>query len=126
MGEMGTWPTQDIGMGAVVFKKRCDEFRVAAVGMSLTTLANAGEEGTEQGDAQLLSKMGRLDVNPLIVASGFADVARKVVRAAERHASALEAQFEGVDPQAQAAEIQELFQNLLDELDSFSAEGESP
>jgi len=125
-GEMGTWPTQDIGMGAVVFKKRCDEFRVAAVGMSLTTLANAGEEGTEQGDAQLLSKMGRLDVNPLIVASGFADVARKVVRAAERHASALEAQFEGVDPQAQAAEIQELFQNLLDELDSFSAEGESP
>ena len=125
-GEMGTWPTQDVGMGAVMFKNRCDEFRVATVGMSLATLANAGEEGTEQGDTQLLSKMGRLDVNPLIVASGFADVARKVVRAAERHASALEAQFEGVDPQAQAAEIQELFRSLLGELDSFSMEGEAP
>lgn len=125
-GEMGTWPTQDIGMGAVAFKKRCDEFRVAAVGMSLATLANAGEVGTEQGETQLLSKMGRLDVNPLIVASGFADLARKVVRAAERHASTLESQFEGVDHQAQAAEIQELFQNLLDELDSFSEEGETP
>lgn len=126
LGGMGAWSTQDIGMGVVAFKNRCDDFRAAAVGMSLATLANAGEEGAEQGDAQLLSRIGRLDVNPLIVADGFADVARKVVRAAERHASALESQFEGVDPQAQAAEIQELFQNLLDELDSFSAEGEAP
>ena len=70
--------------------------------------------------------MGRLDVNPLIVAAGFAEVARKVVRAAERHASTLEAQFEGVDPRAQAAEIQDLLRTLLNELDSFSAEGETP
>ncbi len=126
LGGMGAWPTQDIGMGTAAFKNRCDDFRAAAVGMSLATLANAGEEGTEQGDAQMLSRIGRLDVNPLVVASGFADVARKVVRAAERHASALESQFEGVDPQAQTAEIQELFRNLLDELDSFSAEGEAP
>lgn len=126
LGSMGSWLTQDIGMGTTAFKNRCDDFRAAAVGMSLATLANAGEEGAEQGDAQLLSKIGRLDVNPLILASGFVDVARKVVLAAERRASALEAQFEGVDPQAQAAEIQELFQNLLDDLDSFSAEGEAP
>lgn len=126
LGGMGAWPTQDIGMGTAAFKNRCGEFLAAAVSMSLATLANAGEEGTEQGDAQLLSRIGRLDVNPLIVASGFADVARKVVRAAERHASALESQFEGVDPQAQAAEIQELFRNLLDELDSFSVGGEAP
>lgn len=126
LGSMGSWLTQDIGMGTTAFKNRCDDFRAAPVGMSLATLANAGEEGSEQGDAQLLSKIGRLDVNPLILASGFVDVARKVVLAAERRASALEAQFEGVDPQVQAAEIQELFQNLLDDLDSFSAEGEAP
>lgn len=126
LGGMGAWPMQEIGMGTAAFKNRCDDFRAAAVGMSLATLANAGEEGAEQGDAQLLSRIGRLDVNPLILASGFADVARKVVRAAERHASTLESQFEGVDPQAQAAEIQELFRNLLDELDSFSAKGEAP
>lgn len=126
LGGMGAWPTQDIGAGTAAFKNRCDDFRAAAVGMSLATLANAGEEEMEQGNAQLLSRIGRLDVNPLIIAFGFSDVARKVVRAAERHASALESQFEGVDPQAQAAEIQELFQSLLDELDSFSAEGEAP
>lgn len=126
LGGIGAWPTQDIGMGTAAFKNRCDDFRASAVGGSLATLANAGEEGTEQGDPQLLSRMGRLDVNPLIVATGFAEVARKVVRAAERHASTLEAQFEGVDPRAQAAEIQDLLRILLSDLDSFSAEGEAP
>jgi hypothetical protein len=70
--------------------------------------------------------MGRLDVNPLIVAGSFVETARKVIRAAEKQASALEAQFEGVDPQAQAAEIQELFRSVINELDSFSAKGEAP
>lgn len=126
LGGIGAWPMQDIGIGTVAFRNRCEDFRAAALGGALATLANAGEEDTEQGDSQLLSRIGRLDVNPLIVAVGFAEVARKVVRAAERHASALEAQFEGVDPQAQAAEIQDLLQILLDELDSFSAEGDTP
>lgn len=126
LGSTGTWPVQDIGMRTAEFKKLCDDFRAGALTGALDTLANAGEEEADQGDPQLLSRMGRLDVNPLIVAAKFVDVARKVVRAAERHASALESQFEGVDPQAQAAEIQELFRNLLDELDSFSAEGETP
>lgn len=126
LGSLGAWPAQDVGMRTAEFKKLCDDFRAGAVGGALDTLANAGEEETDKGDPLLLSRMGRLDVNPLIVAAKFADVARKVVRAAERHASALEAQFEGVDPQAQAAEIQELFRSLLDELDSFSMEGEGP
>ena len=76
--------------------------------------------------AQLINRMGRLDVNPLIVAGSFVETARKVIRAAEKQASALEAQFEGVDPQAQAAEIQELFRSVINELDSFSAKGEAP
>jgi hypothetical protein len=69
--------------------------------------------------------MGRLDVNPLIVAASFAEAARKVIRASEEQASTLEAQFKGVDPEAQAAEIQELFRFLINKLDSFSAEGEA-
>ena len=125
-GEIGAWPNQDIGMGPAAFKNRCDDFRVAAVRESLATLSNPSEEGTEQADSQFLSRIGRLDVTPLIVAAGFAEIARKVVRAAERHASALEAQFKGVDPQVQAAEIQDLFLTLLDQLDSFLAKGETP
>lgn len=125
LGGMGSWPTQDIGMGTAAFKNRCEEFRAAAVGLSIATLANAAEEGPEEGSAQLLGKIGRLDVNPLIIASGFADLARKVLRCAEKHASALESQCEGVDPQAQAAEIKALFRNLLKQLDSFAAEGET-
>lgn len=126
LGGSGAWPTQDIGMGTVAFKKRCDEFRTVAIREALAMLSNAGEEGTEQGDAQMLSRVGRLDVNPLIVAASFTETARKVIRASEKQASVLEAQFEGVDPQAQAAEIQELFRSLINELDSFSAEGEAP
>lgn len=125
-GGMGTWPTQEIGMGTAAFKNRCDDFRATAVGQSLATLANAGEEDTEQGNTQLIGRIGRLEVNPLIIASGFADLARKVVRSAEKHASALESQYEGIDPQAQAEEIEMLFRKLLNQLDSFAAEGETP
>lgn len=89
-------------------------------------LTNAGEDGTEQGEAQLLSRMGRLDVNPLIVAASFSETARKVIRASEKQASALEAQVVGVDPQAQADEIEALFRTLINTLDYFSAEGEAP
>jgi len=120
LGEIGAWPNQDIGMGASAFKNRCDDFRATAVRESLATLSNPGEEGMEQADTQLLSRMGRLDVKPLIVAAEFADTARKVVSAAEKHASALESQFEGVSPLTQTLEIQDLFRTLLDKFDSFS------
>lgn len=126
LGRSGAWPTQDIGMGTTAFKNRCDEFRAVAIREALAMLSNAGEDGTEQGEAQLLSRMGRLDVNPLIVAASFTETARKVIRASEKQASALEAQFVGVDPQAQAAEIQALFRTLTNTLDSFSAEGVTP
>lgn len=126
LGENGAWPTQDIGSGTAAFKKRCDELWAVPISEVLTMLSNAVKDGTEQEDAQLINRMGRLDVNPLIVAGSFVETARKVIRAAEKQASALEAQFEGVDPQAQAAEIQELFRSVINELDSFSAKGEAP
>lgn len=126
LGENGVWPTQEIGSGTAAFKKRCDELWAVPISEVLTMLTNADKDGIEQEDAQLINRMGRLDVNPLIVAASFVETARKLIRAAEKQASALEAQFEGVDPRAQAAEIQELFQSVINELDSFSAKGEAP
>lgn len=125
LGGSGVWPTQDIGMGTIAFKNRCDEFRTVAIREALATLSSVGDDGIETGNAQMIGRVGRLDVNPLIVAESFTETARKVIRASERQASVLEAQFEGVDPQAHASEIQELFNSLIRELDSFSAEGDA-
>lgn len=121
----GAWPTDEIGMGAIAFKNRCDEFRATAIRESLALLSNAIEESSGQGDSQLLTKISRLDATPLTVAIGFSEVARKVVRSAEKRASALESQFEGVDPQAQADEIHKQFRILLEKLDTFSKDGEA-
>lgn len=122
----GAWPTDEIGMGAIAFKNRCDEFRASAIRESLSMLLNVIEEGGGQVDPQFLSKIGRLDANPLTIAIGFSEVARKVVRSAEKRASALESQFEGIDPKAQVDEILEQFNILLAKLDTFSNEGELP
>lgn len=121
----GAWPTEEIGIGAIAFKNRCDDFRATAIRESLSMLTNSIEVENDQVDSQLLSRMGRLDVYPLTVADGFLEVARKVVRSAEKRASVLESQFEGVDPQTQRVEIQEQFKILLEKLDTFSNEGEA-
>lgn len=122
LGECGAWNEQQIGMGKQAFKNRGKDFGKAAVREALDTLSSAVEEG----DAQLLSRMGRLNVNPLIVASNFLEKARLVIRVASRHAEMLETQFNNVNPAAEAAEIQKVLQNLSGELDSFAAEGEAP
>ncbi|MNN97173.1 hypothetical protein D3C81_2162850 [compost metagenome] len=77
-----------------------------------------------QSDGQLVSRMGRFDVHPLIVAARFVDVARKVVRASEKRAKGLEDQFSGVDPLAKAGEIQNLFESLMNEMNALGLEGE--
>jgi hypothetical protein len=122
----GAWPTDEVGMGAIAFKNRCDEFHAIAIRESLSVLSSCIEESGVQVDSQLLGKIGRLDANPLTVAFGFSEVARKVVRTAEKRAFALESQFEGVDPKAQTDEILEQFKLLLENLDTFSIEGETP
>jgi hypothetical protein len=102
-----------------------DDENPVLVREALATLSSAGEEGTEQSDAQLLSRTGRLNVNPLIVAGNFVEMARSMVRVASRHAGTLERQFEGVDPGAEAAEIQSVLQNLSCELNSFLVKGDA-
>lgn len=121
LGECGAWNDQQIGMGKQAFKNRCKDFGKAAVREALDTLSSAVDEG----DAQFLSRMGRLNLNPLIVASNFLEKARLVIRVASRHAEMLETQFNNVNPAAEAAEIQEVLQNLSLELDSFAVKGEA-
>lgn len=125
LGECGAWSDQEIGMGKIAFKNRCKEFRAVAVREALATLLSAIEEGTEQSDAKLLNRAGRLNVNPLIVAANFVEMARSVVRVALRHAGTLERQFEGVNPGAEAAEIQADLGGLSCEFDSFATEGQT-
>lgn len=123
--ESGVWNADDIGMGPVAFKNLCEEFRSGAIREALSMLANSGEGEEGQSDGQLVSRMGRFDVYPLIVASRFVEAARKVVRASEKRAKGLEDQFQGVDPQVQASQIQTLFENLLHEMGALGVEGET-
>lgn len=126
LGENGAWRSDDIGMGPVAFKNRCDEFRNVAIRETLSMLSSAENAETELGGEQLLSRVGRLDLNPLIVAASFTETARKVIEASEKQASVLESKYVGVDPQQQAVEIQELLQAMINKFDSFSSGGEAP
>lgn len=119
----GSWPTDEIGMGAVAFKNRCEDFRTSAVRESLSLLSSSNEEAVDQAEPQSLSRIGRLDPAPLSIAIEFAEVARKVVSSADRRATALESQFAGVDPFTQTVEIQEQFQILLEKLNTFLVDG---
>jgi hypothetical protein len=91
-------------------------------------LGNTGEgDGQEdaKGEAQLINRMGRFDVHPLIVATRFVEASRKVLKVADKRARMLEEQFRGVDPKAEAARLQSLFSELLQEMDSLKMEGEA-
>lgn len=122
--DSGVWNLAEIGIGHQTFKNLCAEFRSGALRDALSVITNCedGEEG--QSDSQLVSRMGRFDVHPLIVAARFVDVARKVVRASEKRAKGLEDQFSGVDPLAKAGEIQNLFESLMNEMNALGLEGE--
>lgn len=123
--ESGAWDAYDIGINPVAFKNLCEEFRSGAIREALSMLVNSGEGEEGQSDGQLVSRMGRFDVYPLIVASRFVEAARKVVRASEKRVKGLENQFQGVDPQVQASQIQTLFENLLHEMGALGVEGET-
>ena len=124
----GSWNTEEIGMGHPAFRTLCEEFRGSAVREALTILGIASEgEGQEEGkgEAQLITRMGRFDVQPLILASRFVEASRKVLKVSDKRARTLEEQFRGVDPKAEAERIRHLFAGLLKELDSLGLEGES-
>jgi hypothetical protein len=125
----GEWNSEEIGMGHLVFRTLCEDFRSSALQEALATLGKTGEgdgqDGTK-GEAQLINRMGRLDVQPLIVATRFVGAARKVLNVSDKRARMLEEQFRGVDPKAEVQRIQTLFTSLLHEIDSLKLEGAAP
>ena len=124
----GVWNTEEIGMGHPAFRTLCEDFRSSALQEALATLDKTGEgDGQEEakGEAQLINRMGRFDVQPLIVATRFVEASRKVLKLSDKRAKTLEEQFRGVDPQAEAQRIQSLFTGLLQEIDSLGLEGEA-
>ncbi|MFJ3483530.1 protein DpdH [Pseudomonas sp. NPDC090202] len=123
--EFASWSVDDIGLSYNAFKTLCEEFRGGALREALSILASAGEGGEGPNDGKLVTRMARFDVHPLIVASRFVDASRKVLRASEKMAKRFEDQSQGVDPQAQASEIQTLFEGLLNEMDALGVDGET-
>lgn len=124
--DSGVWNIEEIGLGHLAYRNLCEEFRKSALKESLLILANTLKNKDEvSSDSQLISNIGRLDGSPLVVAIRFVEVSRKLLKASEKRANMLEAQFNGVDPQAEAQRIQELFQILKDQIGSLGTEGDT-
>jgi len=124
--DSGVWNIEEIGLGHLAYRNLCEEFRKNALKESLLILANTVKNKDEgSSDSQLISNIGRLDGSPLVVAIRFVEVSRKLLKASEKRANMLEAQFNGVDPQAEAQRIQELFQILKDQIGSLGTEGDT-
>jgi len=123
--ESGVWNTEEIGMGHIAFKNLCEDFRSCALRESLTVLATSSEGEDGASENQLISRMGRFDIHPIIVASRFVETTRKMVRAAEKRAKSLEEQFKGIDPQGRADEIQALFDDIVNEMSALGMQGEA-
>jgi hypothetical protein len=123
--ESGYWSDHEIGVKPPAFMKMCEEFRGAAVRESLAMLASSEEGEKVQREDQLISRIARLDIYPLIVAKRFVETARKVVVVSEKRARFLASQFQGVSPQEHSNEIIYLLESLMKDLDAITAEGVS-
>lgn len=123
--DFGAWSVVDIGMSHTEFQNSCDEFRNSALRESLTILSQLQEESSKPDHTKLITYMGRFKIQPLIAARNFVEAGRKVVSAAEKRAKSLEVQYQGVDPEAQAKQIQYLFELLLKKLDVLGRAGEN-
>lgn len=124
--ESGSWSEHEIGVKHPAFIKMCEEFRSAAVRDSLSVLASSEEGEKGLREYQIISRIARLDIYPLVVAKRFVETARKVVSVSEKRARMLSSQFQGVNPQDHADEITCLFESLIKDLDAIAAEGVSP
>ena len=127
--ETGQFNADEIGLGHQAFMNLCEEFRKSALSASLTTLANATDDidgpNSTRSAAQFLSNMGRFNGNPLLTATRFVEVARKLVNLSAKRVRTLEEQVQGVNPQIQASRIQDLMTGLKQEISSMGKKGES-
>jgi hypothetical protein len=122
--QKGMWNPDEIGQSAVAFKRLCEDFRSSALKEALLTLQAAALPDDGKSDGKAISRIAQFDVNPLIIAHTFVNVATKVTNAAQRQAKVLEGLTQGVDPKGQAQEIRALFNNLLSDIAILDVKGE--
>lgn len=124
LGVSGVWPTHELGgMRKADFLTLCESFRSVAIREAMSLLSNGDGTASDDYSSTPLKVVGRLDVNPLILASNFKDAARKLLAFAEKHTSEQELKYKGIDPVGQATAIQELLQLLAKEIEHLSETG---
>lgn len=124
MQQSGTWSTEDVGMSGPAFKRMCEDFRTSALREALSTLQASAQLDDEKSEGKGLSRIARLDVNPLIHAHRFVAAARKVTTVAKRRADQILGTTQGLDVAAQADVILATFDSLLSDLDALEEKGE--
>jgi hypothetical protein len=123
MVRIGVWDGDALGQAAT-FRKLCEEFRGAAVKEALSTLDEAAKSEEDQNDAKFLSRIARLDINPLIVGQRFVAASRAVIVNANKQAHALEQNNKGIDPEMQATQLAAVFDGVQSALAAIDGEGE--
>lgn len=123
MVRIGVWDGDQLGQAAT-FRKLCEEFRGAALKEALSTLDGAAKSEEDQNDAKFLSRIARLDINPLIVGQRFVAASRAVIVNANKQAHALEQNNKGIDPEMQASQLAAMFDGVQSALGAIDGEGE--
>jgi hypothetical protein len=107
--DLGAWVEADIGTSVTQFKALCEEFRSTPIKEVFAQLDRVGEEDGVAEQTKSIVRVAQVPFGPILTAQKMVDVATKLIRHADRHARALEEQFKGVDPKAEAEAISTLF-----------------
>ncbi|TAK84803.1 MAG: hypothetical protein EPO20_13250 [Betaproteobacteria bacterium] len=111
--DLGAWAEADIGTSVTQFKALCEEFRSAPIKEVFAQLDRvAGDDGAGEQTSKLTGRVAQVSFGPMLIAQRIVEIATKLIRHAERHARALEEQFKGVDPKAEAEAIGALFSEV--------------
>lgn len=117
--DMGAWVEVDVGASATQFKALCEEFRLTPIKEAFTQMDRLGEEEEDASEqTKSIGRVAQVSFGPILIAQKIVELATKLIRHADRHARALEEQFKGVDPKAEA----EAIDALLGEIPSAIAE----
>jgi hypothetical protein len=111
--ELGAWAEADIGTSVAQFKALCEEFRSAPLKEVFAQLDRVGgEDDAEEKATKATGRVAQVSFGSILIAQRLVEIATKLIRHAERHARALEEQFKGVDPKAEAEAISSLFSEV--------------
>lgn len=111
--ELGAWAEADIGSSVPQFRALCEEFRSAPIKEVFAQLDRVtGDDGAEEQATKSTGRVAQIVFGPILIAQKIVEIATKLIKHADRHARALEEQFKGVDPTAEAEAIGTLFSEV--------------